>query len=69
MASQIKFGEGLSFDNMEQEVLLHNVTLLFAYTLKNSVLYLRVISMSYCCKSWQLFEPNVRNCFGLIGLT
>ncbi len=33
-----------------------------AYTLKNSILYLRVISMSYCCKSWQLFEPNV-HCF------
>ena len=36
------------------------------YTLKNSALYLRVISMSYSCKSWQLFEPNVQNCFGLI---
>ncbi len=40
------------------------------YTLKNSALYLRGIStcMSYCCKSWQLFEPNVQNYFGLIGL-
>ncbi len=38
----------------------------FICTLKNSALYLRVISMSYCCKSWQLFEPNVRNYFGLI---
>ncbi len=25
--------------------------------------------MSYCCKSWQLFEPNVRNYFGLIEKT
>ncbi len=43
-------------------------TAVILYTLKNSALYLRVISMSYCCKSWQLFEPNVQNYFELKGL-
>ncbi len=36
---------------------------------KNSALYLWcIVPMAYCCKSWQLFEPNVQNYFGIIEL-